>query len=440
MPLAYRKRSPCMKVKSARCVTLLRALSPPPASTKLPAPAGSAPPARDPAFASARCPFLALFQIANSRANSGTRGVIPVLLCSGMSRHLFPVFAFAVAFSCLGQTPATLQQPLPKDPRAILEMAAPHYDFTSPDLKPWHLKATYQLYDEKGQPTEQGTFEYWWASPGVSRSTWIRPSATYSEWHTPDGKSWYRSNGDEPDFAEFDLERVLIHALPTGIDQSKFQLSRIERTWNDRKVTCVLIGFRAKRFNPRYPVAPREPELGKVSTYCFDANLPALLAMIVGGMEAHLNGVVESQNHYWPHETLIFQNGVKTLKADLNSLGPLDVSPDVLTPPTRAADTASGRLVLPSTDLLGPPVRMETPKLTVFSHGAKRPAGTVILRITVGRDGNVKSVKVLTAPSPELGDAFVRWISNWQYRPYLVDGKPVEVDAIFRMSIMSALP
>jgi hypothetical protein len=65
------------------------------------------------------------------------------------------------------QTAANAGPGLPQDPREIFAAAAPFYDFNSPDLKPWHLKATYQLYDEKGKPGEQGTYEYWWASRQV---------------------------------------------------------------------------------------------------------------------------------------------------------------------------------------------------------------------------------------------------------------------------------
>jgi len=49
----------------------------------------------------------------------------------------------------VAQTPANTAPDLPKEPREIFAAAAPFYDFNSPELKPWHLKATYQLYDER---------------------------------------------------------------------------------------------------------------------------------------------------------------------------------------------------------------------------------------------------------------------------------------------------
>jgi hypothetical protein len=76
-----------------------------------------------------------------------------------------------------GQAASSDGPGLPNDPREVFAMAAPHYDFADPALKPFHIKAAYQLYDEKGKPSEQGTFEYWWASPPAYRATWTRPGA-----------------------------------------------------------------------------------------------------------------------------------------------------------------------------------------------------------------------------------------------------------------------
>src|SRR5664279_2713589 len=86
---------------------------------------------------------------------------------------------FLPAFS---QTAGNAEADLPKDAHEILAAAAPHYDFSSPEMKPWHLKASYQLYDLKGKPKEQGTWEYWWASPKVHRSSWTRAGAEHTTW------------------------------------------------------------------------------------------------------------------------------------------------------------------------------------------------------------------------------------------------------------------
>ena len=81
--------------------------------------------------------------------------------------HMRPLAFFALSLILLlpgfSQTASNAVPPLPKDPHELLAAAAPLYDFSSPELKPWHLTATYQFYDLKGKPAEQGTWEYWWA-------------------------------------------------------------------------------------------------------------------------------------------------------------------------------------------------------------------------------------------------------------------------------------
>ncbi len=68
----------------------------------------------------------------------------------------FCTLYLAAALPGFAQAPASAGPGLPKDPREVFAAAAPFYDFTSPELKPWHLKATYQLYDEKGKAVGAG--------------------------------------------------------------------------------------------------------------------------------------------------------------------------------------------------------------------------------------------------------------------------------------------
>ena len=60
-------------------------------------------------------------------------------------------------------------------------------------LKPWHLKMSFQLYDAKGNPTEKGTIEKWWAELSREKTVYTSPSYTSTEIRTKDG--FYRSKG-----------------------------------------------------------------------------------------------------------------------------------------------------------------------------------------------------------------------------------------------------
>jgi len=67
----------------------------------------------------------------------------------------------------------------------------------------------------------------------------------------------------------------------------------------------------------------------------------------------------------------------------------------------------------------------------------KRISGRVVLEAIIGTDGTVQNLKVVSGPD-ELQQAAVDAVRSWHYRPYLVNGKPVEVhttvNVIFSLS------
>ena len=60
--------------------------------------------------------------------------------------------------------------------------------------------------------------------------------------------------------------------------------------------------------------------------------------------------------------------------------------------------------------------------------GRARIQGTVVLLAVIGKDGSVQDVRVESG-LPLLAQAAIDAVKQWRYRPYLVDGEPVEVDS-----------
>ena len=57
----------------------------------------------------------------------------------------------------------------------------------------------------------------------------------------------------------------------------------------------------------------------------------------------------------------------------------------------------------------------------------KKIQGTVLLSVEVGKDGTVENLKVVSGPK-ELRQSATDAVRQWTYKPFLVDGNPVEVD------------
>ena len=53
--------------------------------------------------------------------------------------------------------------------------------------------------------------------------------------------------------------------------------------------------------------------------------------------------------------------------------------------------------------------------------------GTVILQATISKAGTIENLRAVSGP-PMLQQAAIDAVKTWVYRPYLLDGQPVEVE------------
>lgn len=60
--------------------------------------------------------------------------------------------------------------------------------------------------------------------------------------------------------------------------------------------------------------------------------------------------------------------------------------------------------------------------------GRARIEGTVVLLAVIGKDGSVVDVRVKSG-LPLLAQAAIDAVKQWRYRPYLMNGEPIEVDS-----------
>jgi len=60
--------------------------------------------------------------------------------------------------------------------------------------------------------------------------------------------------------------------------------------------------------------------------------------------------------------------------------------------------------------------------------GRARIEGTVVLLAVIGKDGSVEDVRVKSGVSA-LAQAAIEAVKQWRYRPYLLNGEPVELES-----------
>jgi protein TonB len=61
-----------------------------------------------------------------------------------------------------------------------------------------------------------------------------------------------------------------------------------------------------------------------------------------------------------------------------------------------------------------------------YSHAAVK-AGIVELQIRISKTGDVQSVQLVTG-DPALSQSAIEAVKQWHYKPYLLNGWPVQVD------------
>jgi len=71
-------------------------------------------------------------------------------------------------------------------------------------------------------------------------------------------------------------------------------------------------------------------------------------------------------------------------------------------------------------------IHQVTPQYPMLARQA-RIQGTVVLQAVIGRDGTVQNLHVVSG-HPMLTQAAIEAVKQWRYKPYYLNGEPVEVD------------
>lgn len=340
----------------------------------------------------------------------------------------FLCLTLALALRLPAQSPSVPFSELSKDPRALLTAALPQYDFTSAEMKPWHIKGTYQLYDPSGNPAEQGTFESWRQSAKVYRSTWTRPNATRTEWHTGDGKAVYRATGDRLFYFEQKIDTFLFSPVP---DPAHLDLAGIEFKSDQLKVGKLKLPCSEIKIRPRSDgTTPFVPDT-LAGNYCFDPSLPVLrLEHLFNSIYVEFNHLTKTQNRVLARQIAITYGRNRLMTLDLDIPDGLSSEDAALIPPADAKPVSGQEnSSQPVSSLL---VKKVPPS---YPMGAKQMniSGTVILDAIIGPDGRVGDMRVLATPSPMLTAASEDAVAKWQYQPFIVDGHPEEVSTIIHV-------
>lgn len=347
-----------------------------------------------------------------------------------MRKLLMCVVAQIALLTGIGYGQAGAAVELPKDPQALLKAAAPYYDFYSANLKPWHLKATYQFFDLKGQPTEQGKWEFWWASPKVNRSTWTRNNITQTEWSTVDGR-FRKQDGGSLRYFERNLSSILFISLPSEkmIDSGKMKLELKMTPVGQMQFACVSMTLQWENNGKLQAPPSARPEV-----YCFSPSSLALRIIYNNSLTYEYNQLVKTQDRYLAKQVLVMNGSQKVFSVAIDTIEGITSEDTAL---VRSADAVcvsapieeDGDKIHEGGVTVGSLVKKTQPDYPAIAKMAHEQ-GTVVIAAVIGTDGRIHDLETLASPSPRLTKSAEDAVKKWEYKPYLLDGNPVEVETI----------
>lgn len=323
---------------------------------------------------------------------------------------------------------------LPDDPKAILEMAAPFYDFDSAAARPFHLSYHYRLLDNQGSVSAEGRVEYWRSPGNVRRVSWTKGNNVHNEWRTADGRTLQSVKGDDITSMEHRLSSAVLFSLPKAQDYESGDTSlKLVQIDNSGTVNlCVAMVSSTAGLLPRADFQP-EGLHGVGTAYCFDSQAPVLVSTLMN--HTITNSYSHIQNflgHNIAGHIDISYLGEKKVEADLEEATEIKADDAAFTPAPDATEPVIKKITIPITTGPNGGIRagaflFKVPPIYPPSARAAQISGTVVIQAVIDKDGILQNARVVSSPDDSLSQAALDAVRQWRYQPYTLNGEPVSV-------------
>jgi TonB family protein len=303
---------------------------------------------------------------------------------------------------------------MPSDPAALLELAAKVNGLQNAGTEPLHIKATYQLLDDKGGVQETGTIEELRVSDKNYKLAYSSPSFHQTDYSTDAGL--FRVGDPEwPDAPVWEAHNILYPEFPSREVIKNNKVEFTDKKVGNVEMKCVNVNS-SKSDVPNYK-----------QTYCFNPAEPMLriLETYQGVDQVVYNSIVPIRGTYIGRDAVFFQRGKALVRVHLDVLNAIpDVDKSDLTPPS-AAHQITRRIDIGLVRTLAKPIHEAKPEYPAIARAA-RVQGTVVLEAVIGKDGRVVEARAISGP-PMLQQAGIDTVKQSVYQPQLLDGEAVEV-------------
>jgi hypothetical protein len=350
------------------------------------------------------------------------RALVALLICAAPC-------AFAQAGPAQnGQSPGDLHPVLATSKLSelahrVMEAGAKANALAADDLEPWHMKVDFQVIPPGAKKPESGVMEEWHLGQDQWARTFKSPEQrlTGSEWSVAETEQYQsRPNkvGFDHRFLVLRVARPVIDPLyQTANIKPEYEMDVKRVTTAGVKLNCVSV------IDPQRYADQANPDW-LFPTMCFD-NESHLRLTTVSDTTVQFEDLQPFEGRTVARDVKVIFNGALIAEMKVTLLESLS--------------EAGSDLLKPAKDAIPEPYTIEpghAKPVSVHEVGASVPLqpngfpfrGSFPIPITIHKDGTVKARNEdVSFWSRDLKDALVIAINKWKYKPYLVDGQPVEV-------------
>lgn len=324
---------------------------------------------------------------------------------------------------------------MPKDPKDLMLLAA-RVNGLGPNMKPWHLKADFQTFDADGQPLDRGVFEEWWAASEKWKMSYSSKNFSQVIYRNGDMSSRMMT-GDSGWIPVKD--RIATHTLYEDFAAEK-SIEKANLRVIDRKIGAVslhcVVPFRvapalmaSEDFAGNPTLAFRG--MGGLPTVCLNPDSAVVRAVVYdSGFSMVFDNVVQADGHYIPRDLWLRSGNLPIAHLVVNTLEiPARIDDSIFVAPPSAVTI---------------PVQRYNPAVKAghrtggdnptYPHLAKTRLvqGLVVLQATITKNGKISDLRVVSGPK-ELRQSAFDAVKTWKYKPYLLNGQPVEMETVINV-------
>jgi hypothetical protein len=288
-------------------------------------------------------------------------------------------------------------------------------------LTPWHLKIDAQYLTWESPKPFSASVEQWTIAPEQWRRTFTGPPGmNFSEWSASRFEKYQSKPGHDPFDAIADnikFARPVVDPLAQAANiHPEYEMDVKRGNFGGVTLSCVSV------VNP-HSYAPSENTDEFFPTYCFDQD--SHLRLIVSGKTTYqFDDVQVFQGRAVAHDVKVRIDGKLDSEMKVSVLESLaDANPDHI---------KAGKEAVPQPYAIEP--GLPRPE-SVYEVAAALPIqpngmpyrGVSNVPIVIRKDGTVKILPGANIQSQDLKDALQNAVAKWKFKPYLIDGQPIEV-------------